>query len=61
MTGVAVFPTLTTTNSSTVTVDGGKQDAVRTTVASRVSRQTWLTMPFTMPYTKTQMTSLAVN
>lgn len=37
MTGVAVFPTLTTTNSSTVTVDGGKQDAVRTTVASRVS------------------------
>jgi len=37
MPGAAVFPTLTTTNSSTVSVNGGKQDAVRTTVASKVS------------------------
>lgn len=37
MPGVTVFPTLTTANSSTVTVSGGKQDAVRTTVASKIS------------------------
>mgnify|MGYP003146752920 CR=1 FL=1 len=37
MPGVTVFPTLTTGNSSTVTVSGGKQDGERTTVTSRVS------------------------
>ena len=37
MTGVTVFPTLTTANSTTVTVSGGKQDGERNTVASRVS------------------------
>tara|TARA_B100000287_G_scaffold335255_1_gene320701 strand:- start:2309 stop:4099 length:1791 start_codon:yes stop_codon:yes gene_type:complete len=37
MPGVTVFPTLTTANSTTVTVNGGKQDGERTTVASRVS------------------------
>ena len=37
MPGVTVFPTLTTANSSTVAVSGGKQDGERTTVTSRVS------------------------
>ena len=37
MPGVTVFPTLTTANSTTVTVAGGKQDGERTTIASRVS------------------------
>jgi len=37
MTGVAVFPTLYSTNSSTVAVSGGKEDAVRTTVGSKIS------------------------
>ena len=37
MPGATVFPTLTTANSTTVTVSGGKQDGEKTTVASRVS------------------------
>lgn len=42
MPGAAVFPTLTTSFTAHVTVDGGKQDAVKNTVGSRVSQPSFV-------------------